>query len=208
MEKNGKKKVKMGEIKICASTYVEKRSGGTRREAKFIIHTNGDKHLLWCNGTLNDHLSPTSSYKYSLGTKSGKLEALEWCHALNQIIEQKRAKQYQSPQLTAMFAQLPSVPPLNKTRKTNHGIVVYSYPIPDDRRSNAWFTLSGAQQLMNENINVYAPLTSTIPSNAKSHDQIVKDLPRTFANTGFYQQHGDALRRILVTYCNYNESVQ
>ena len=192
IQPNGNK-IKMGEIQITASTYIERRSGGDKRDAKFVIHTDANKYHLWCNGSLNDQLS--KSYKYTLGPTCGQTEAREWCDALNNIIEQKRKAQYQ-PTL---------VPNIKGTRKSNH--TSYSYPISNDMRSNAWFVLSGARDLMLESGNVYELLTETVPSNTKSYDQIEKDLPRTFCNEELDEKYGDSLRRVLIAYCNYNENV-
>ena len=67
-----KEKIKKDEIMITASSHIEKRWGGNRRESKFIISSHGKEWYLWCN--------------YS--AQHGKDQAMEWCDVVNEIIEQ------------------------------------------------------------------------------------------------------------------------
>eukprot|EP01084_Bolivina_argentea_P242556 406871_1 len=58
-------------------------------------------------------------------------------------------------------------------------ILAYSYPIPHEMRSNVWFIISGARDLMTKNRNVFEHLTTSL-GDTKCTDGIEKDLTRTF----------------------------
>eukprot|EP01083_Nonionella_stella_P285038 970282_1 len=79
--------------------------------------------------------------------------------------------------------------------------LAYSKNIPKEVRSNVWFTVSGARDLMNANCNIYDDLIEKQP-NTKCMKQIEKDYCRS--HTIKYKHR---LRRILIAYCNYNPSV-
>ena len=65
LKSNGQR-VKKGEITLSSSTKIEKRSGGTRREAKFIIHTSNRKWYLWCNSASKQNKKPHKKKKPSI----------------------------------------------------------------------------------------------------------------------------------------------
>ena len=85
--------------------------------------------------------------------------------------------------------------------------LAYSYPIPHDLRSNAWFILSDARELCLKNRNIYNHLIHTKPSNKHAIEQIEKDILRTFGTKEMSDQYSSKLRKILVAYSNCNVSV-
>ena len=83
----------------------------------------------------------------------------------------------------------------------------YTNPIPNQLRSNAWFIISGARDLMHKNRNVYEFLIEKIPTSKQSIDQIDKDLPRTFKSQQLNNMYNPKLRRILIAYANLTPSI-
>eukprot|EP01084_Bolivina_argentea_P013180 24707_1 len=77
MKSNGQK-IKKGDIMITSQTRIEKRYGGKRREAKFIIHCNNRSYYLWCN-----HISKTpKQIKPKPTIKIKSMSARKPCNAI------------------------------------------------------------------------------------------------------------------------------
>ena len=70
--KSNDEKIKNSEIMLTSTSRIEKR---TRRDSKFVIHSNSNVWYLWCNQ----------------GRDDGKQEAQEWVDTLNDIITRKRS---------------------------------------------------------------------------------------------------------------------
>lgn len=83
-------------------------------------------------------------------------------------------------------------------------ILAYSYPIPDDIRSNVWFVISGGLDLIRKNRNVYDHLTQL---DSKSADVIEKDLKRTFVGKEPNLKYEHILRRVLTAFSNFNPEI-
>jgi len=96
---------KKGGIMLSSTTKIEKRSGGTRRDAKFIIHhpEEGKKWFLWCYSPQNESLSllpaiDSNSSVHSIlhsdseadrllqNAANGKKAANEWVRVLKQVV--------------------------------------------------------------------------------------------------------------------------
>eukprot|EP01083_Nonionella_stella_P113963 336462_1 len=93
----------------------------------------------------------------------------------------------------------------------NMFIVSHSYYIPNEMRFNAWFTLSGARDLIKKNSTVYHYLTTVVhvstPSYRQSKQQIVKDLRRSFGSITMFEKCGAKLRRILMTHPHFTQGM-
>eukprot|EP01083_Nonionella_stella_P217338 780359_1 len=80
-------------------------------------------------------------------------------------------------------------------------------PIPSSLRAEAWFTMSGAAELLKNNINLYSKLHS---SESSKSSLIEKDLPRSYGNhPSFHTRKGsqNSLRRLLIAYSNFDPSL-
>eukprot|EP01084_Bolivina_argentea_P298634 514661_1 len=84
--------------------------------------------------------------------------------------------------------------------------LAYSNNIPQEVRSNVWFIVSGARDLMNANCNIYDDLIEKQP-NTKCMKQIEKDYCRSLGSKNMNIKYKHRLRRILIAYSNYNPSV-
>ena len=82
--------------------------------------------------------------------------------------------------------------------------MAYSWPIPIEIRSNVWFIVSGAFDLMRKNRNVFKHLSQI---NSKCIDVIEKDLKRTFLDKESNVKYEHQLRRILVAFSNFNPNI-
>jgi len=67
-----KEKIKRDELLLTNSSIIERKCGSTWTESKFTIYCDDRQWHLWCN--------------YS--SEHGKQQAIEWCDALNEVIEQ------------------------------------------------------------------------------------------------------------------------
>eukprot|EP01083_Nonionella_stella_P029107 80208_1 len=74
--KSNGQKIKKGDIMITSQTRIEKRYGGKRREAKFIIHCNNRSYYIWCNH-ISKILQPKSTIK--------SMSAPKPCNAINKF---------------------------------------------------------------------------------------------------------------------------
>jgi len=83
-------------------------------------------------------------------------------------------------------------------------ILAYSYPIPEEIRSNVWFVVSGGLDLIRKNRNVYSHLTQL---DSKSADVIEKDLKRTFVGKVANEKWEKIMRRILIAFSNFNPEI-
>ena len=81
----------------------------------------------------------------------------------------------------------------------------YSQSIPDDIRSDAWFIMSGARDLMYKNQGVYLSLTNS--GKPTVVESIQKDLCRTFKSKEDDDRFGDGLLRILTAYSSFNVAI-
>eukprot|EP01083_Nonionella_stella_P113964 336463_1 len=92
----------------------------------------------------------------------------------------------------------------------NMFIVSHSYYIPNEMRFNAWFTLSGARDLIKKNSTVYHYLTMwclSTPSYRQSKQQIEKDLRRSFGSITMFEKCGAKLRSILMTHAHFTQGM-